>query len=91
MNELIDNVYYIANVPKLVVEIGNDNDNVLLLASANKKLIEDREGMYTLRMIMDLPKYEKIRVQNIIDRLASFYCKKENRMVICKENPYGVH
>ena len=91
MNELIDNVYYIANVPKLVVEIGNDNDNVLLLASANKKLIEDREGMYTLRLIMDLPKYEKIRVQNIIDRLASFYCKKENRMVICKENPYGVH
>ena len=91
MNELIDNVYYIAKVSKLVVEIGNDNNNVILLASANKKLIEDREGMYTLRMIMDLPKYEKIRVQNIIDTLSSFYCKKHNRMVICKENPSVVH
>ena len=91
MNELIDNVYYIAKVSKLVVEIGNDNNNVILLANANKKLIEDREGMYTLRMIMDLPKYEKIRVQNIIDTLSSFYCKKHNRMVICKENPSEVN
>lgn len=91
MNELIDNVYYIAKVSKLVVEIGNDNNNVILLENANKKLIEDREGMYTLRMIMDLPKYEKIRVQNIIDTLSSFYCKKHNRMVICKENPSVVN
>ncbi len=43
--------------------------------------------MYTLRMIMDMPKYKKIRVQNIIDCLASFYSKKENRIIICKENP----
>ena len=87
MNELIDNVYYIAKIPKLIVQIGNDNDNKQLLCKMNRKLLEDREGMYSLTMIMDLPKYEKLRVPNILNRLAGFYCKKENRIIICNENP----
>ena len=87
MNDLVDNVYYIAKVNKLVIQIGNHNDNIFLLSKANKKLRDDRDGMYALRIIMDTPKYAKIRAQNIIDCLASFYGKKENRMIICKENP----
>ena len=87
MDELITNVYYIAKVHKLAVQIGNNSDNINLLNKADKKLKNDRDGMYTLRMIMDMPKYKKIRVQNIIDCLASFYSKKENRIIICKENP----
>ena len=81
------NVYYLSKTPKLVFQIGNDHGNIHLLSKANKRLIDDRDGMYTLRMIMDMPKYKKIRVQNIIDCLASFYSKKENRIIICKENP----
>ena len=91
MNELIDNVYYLAKTPKLVVQIGNDHGNIHLLSKANKKLLDDRDGMYTLRMIMDMDKYIKIRSQNIISCLASFYCKKENRMIICKENPNEIY
>ena len=91
MNELIDNVYYLAKTPKLVVQIGNDHGNIHLLSKANKKLLDDRDGMYTLRMIMDMDKYIKIRSQNIINCLASFYCKKENRMIICKENPNEIY
>ena len=87
MNILINNVYYISKVSKLVVQIGNNNDNINLLSQSNKKLLNDREGMYSLRMIMDTPKYEKIRVQAIINKLASFYSKKENRIIICNENP----
>ena len=92
MKELVDNVYYIAKVSKLVIQIGNDNDNKNLLAKSNKKLLDDREGFYTLRMIMDMPKYEKIRVQKILEGLTGFYCKKKNnRMIICKENPYEIN
>ena len=91
MNELIDNVYYLAKTPKLVLQIGNDHGNIHLLSKANKKLLDDRDGMYTLRMIMDMDKYIKIRSQNIISCLASFYCKKENRMIICKENPNEIY
>jgi hypothetical protein len=87
MNELIDNVYYIAKVPKLVVEIGNYNDNIHLLSKSNKKLIDDRNCFYTLRMIMDVPQYQKMRAREIINCLAGFYHKKDNRIIICKENP----
>ena len=87
MNELIDNVYYIAKVPKLVVEIGNYNDNIHLLSKSNKKLIDDRNSFYTLRMIMDVPQYQKMRAREIINCLAGFYHKKDNRIIICKENP----
>ena len=91
MNELIDNVYYLAKTPKLVVQIGNDHGNIHLLSKANKRLIDDRDGMYTLRMIMDMDKFIKIRSQNIINCLASFYRKKENRIIICKENPNEIY
>ena len=87
MNELIDNVYYIAKVPKLVVEIGNYNDNIHLLSKSNKKLIDDRNCFYTLRMIMDVPQYQKMRAREIINCLAGFYHKKDNRIIVCKENP----
>ena len=87
MNELIDNVYYIAKVPKLVVEIGNYNDNIHLLSKSNKKLIDDRNSFYTLRMIMDVPQYQKMRAREIINCLAGFYHKKDNRIIVCKENP----
>ena len=91
MNELIDNVYYLSKTPKLVVQIGNDHGNIHLLSKANKRLIDDRDGMYTLRMIMDMDKFIKIRSQNIINCLASFYRKKENRIIICKENPNEIY
>ena len=91
MEELIDNVYYISKISKLVVQIGNYNENKNLLLKSNKKILDDREGMYTLRMIMDIPKYAKIRVQTIIDKLVSLYRTKRNRMIICKESPYEIN
>ena len=38
MNKLINNVYYIAKVSKLVIQIGSDNDNIHLLAKSNKNI-----------------------------------------------------
>ena len=95
MNELIANVYYIAQLSKLIVQIGNDNNNIHFLAKLltkfNKNISADAESLYSLRMIMDFPKYSKLRVQNILDKLTSFYCKKKNRMIICKEDPYEIN
>ena len=91
INELINNVYYIAKTPKLVVQIANDNTNLYLLSKGNERLINDRDGMYCLRMIMEFPKYKKIMASDIINCLAGFYGKKENRMVICRENPNEIN
>ena len=95
MNELIVNVYYVAQVSKLIVQIGNDNNNIHFLAKLltkfNNNISADAESLYSLRMIMDFPKYSKLRVQNILDKLTSFYCKKKNRMIICKEDPYEIN
>ena len=38
-------------------------------------------------MIMDVPQYQKMRAREIINCLAGFYHKKDNRIIICKENP----
>ena len=86
MNKLINNVYYIAKVSKLVIQIGSDNDNIHLLAKSNKNILDNSKAIYALKMILHFPKYKKLREQRIIDRLTSFYCKKPNRMIICKEN-----
>ena len=91
MNKLINNVYYIAKVSKLVIQIGSDNDNIHLLAKSNKNILDNSKAIYALKMILHFPKYKKLREQRIIDRLTSFYCKKPNRMIICKENPYEMN
>ena len=88
MKEIFGIVYYLAKTPKLVVQIANDEINKKLLMEANKKLAENRDEMYSLRLIMEFPKYNKIMTTNIINCLLDFYVKKkENRMIICKENP----
>ena len=91
INELINIVYYMAKTPKLVVQIANDNTNLQLLSKATKRLTNDRDGMYCLRMIMEFPKYQKIMASDIINCLSGFYGKKENRMIICKENPNEIN
>ena len=87
MNEFVDLVYFKALVPKIVVQIGNDNDNIHLLSKVvdkYNKLIQTQ--IYSLVMLMDLPEYKKLYTMNIIRCLASFYSKKENSAILCKEN-----
>ena len=92
MNELVELVYYLANTPKLVVQIANDDNNKDLLAKVNTELNGARNELYSLRMIMEFPKYKKIMTSNIIDCLFGFYRKKkENRLIICKENPNKIY
>ena len=88
MTEFVDLVYYKALVPKLVIQIGNDNDNIHLLCKVIDKFIKSRlNEMYSLIMLMDLPQYKPLYTMNIIRCLASFYSKKENSAILCKENP----
>ena len=92
MKEIFGIVYYLAKTPKLVLQIANDEINKKLLMEANKKLAENRDEMYSLRLIMEFPKYNKIMTTNIINCLLDFYVKKkENRMIICKENPDKIY
>ena len=88
MKELVELVYFIAEVPKLIVQIGNDNNNEHLLSKVNRKYIQERQtGMYSMIMMMGLPEYKQLYTMHIIECLASFYAKKRNRAIICKENP----
>ena len=88
MKELIELVYFKAEVPKLIIEIGNDNDNEHLLSKIIKKYIEDRQtGIYSMIILMELPEYRQLYTMNIIECLASYYAKRKNRAILCKENP----
>ena len=92
MNELFELVYHLTKTPKLVVQIANDKNNKNLLMKANEKLVKALDEIYSLRMIMEFPKYNKIMTTDIIKCLLGFYVdKKENRMIICKENPDEIY
>ena len=92
MKELVELVYFLSNTPKLVVQIANDNNNKDLLEKMNTELNGGRNEFYILKMIMEFPKYTKIRTSNIINCLFGFYRKKkENRLIICKENPNKIY
>ena len=88
MEELVELVYFQAEITKLVVQLGNDNDNTRLLPKVINKRIQDRRtGMLSMIILMDLPEFKKLYSMNIIKCLASFYSKKKNRAILCKENP----
>ena len=88
MKEFVDLVYFKASIPKIVIQIGNDNDNIHLLSKVIDKFTKNRlNEMYSLIMLMDLPQYKPLYTMNIIRCLASFYSKKENSAILCKENP----
>ncbi len=90
MKELVELVYYKAVTPKLVIQIGNCNDNNHLLSKVMDQCIINRKmEMESLLMIMDLPKYKQLYKGDIIKCIASFCLKKENRVILCKENPYN--
>ena len=92
MKELVELVYFKAEVPKLIVQIGNDNNNEHLLSKVNRKYIQERQtGMYSMIMMMELPEYKQLYTMHIIECLASFYEKKRNRAIICKENPDNIN
>ena len=92
MKELVELVYFTAEVPKLIVQIGDDNNNEHLLSKVIRKFIQERQtGMYSMIMMMELPEYKQLYTMNIIECLASFYAKKSNRAIICKENPDNIN
>ena len=88
MDELVDLVYYKAVVPKLVVQIGSSMDNVFTLTRIiNRRIAKRKTELNALLMIMDMPQFKKLYTGEIIKSIASFYLKKENRELLCKENP----
>ena len=88
MDELVDLVYYKAVVPKLVVQIGSSMDNIFTLSRViNRRIAKRKTELNALLMIMDMPQFKKLYTGEIIKSIASFYLKKENRELLCKENP----
>ena len=88
MNDLVQLVYFKSKVPKLVVQIGNCNDNIHLLQKTIGKYIKDkRTGMNSFILLMDIPKYKPLYTMNIIKCLASFYSKNPDKAILCKEDP----
>ena len=89
MAELAFLVYKKSTVPKLLIQINNDNENSRLLSKVFSKHMKEKDLMYDLLLIMQSPGYkEKLFTPNIIGCLASFLAKKSNRAIICKEDPY---
>ena len=86
MNELFKLVYFKAVVPKLVLQIGYDNEH-LLSKVIYKYILESKTELQSIIMIFMLDKYEKLRVASVLECLSSFYEKKKNKVIICKENP----
>jgi len=86
MNELVELVYFKAVVPKLVIQIGNENTH-MLSKILYKYVLETRTEMHSLIMIFMLEKYQKLRVGSILECLSSFYEKKKNRAILCIEEP----
>ena len=90
MKELIDLVYFTASTPKLVVEIGNEYSNehnlFKIIKEYNSKFSNE---IYSLIMIFHKPEFEKLMVRRIFECLSSFYERKKNRAILCRENPYN--
>ena len=88
MDELVELVYYKAVVPKLVVQIGSSMDNIFTLSRViNRRIAKRKTELNALLMIMDVPQFKKLYTGEVIKSIASFYLKKENRELLCKENP----
>lgn len=90
MTELVLLVYEKAIVPRLLIQINNDNESAHLLAKVfSSHINEKKKLMNDLILVMQLPDIKmKIYTPNIIKCLASFLAKKGNRAIICKEDPY---
>jgi len=86
MKELIDLVYIKAIVPKLVIQISNENEHMLSKV-LSKYINESKTEMNSLIILMDKPEFKKLYNTEILECLFSFYGKKKNRAIICKENP----
>jgi hypothetical protein len=86
MKELVELVYFKAVVPKLVIQIGNENTH-MLSKILHKFILETRSELHSLCMIFMLEKYQKLRIGNILELLSSFYEKKKNRVILCIEEP----
>ena len=52
----------------------------------NKRIQDRRTGMLSMIILMELPEFKKLYATNIIACLASFYSKRKNRAILCKEN-----
>jgi hypothetical protein len=86
MKELIELVYIKATVPKLVIQISNENEHMLSKV-LSKYINESKTEMNSLIILMDKPEFKKLYNTEILECLFSFYGKKKNRAIICKENP----
>jgi hypothetical protein len=86
MEELFKLVYFKAVVSKLVIQIGYDNEH-LLSKVIYKYILESKTEFQSLIMIFMMDKFEKLRVTRVLECLSSFYEKKKNKVIICKENP----
>ena len=89
MRDLIQLVYEDALVPKLVIQISNENSNLLskvLSAFIKEKKEKCSNEMNSMLILMNIPEYKKLYNQTILECLSSFYGMKKNRVIICKEN-----
>ena len=84
MKELVELVYFKEFLPKLVIQIGNENTH-MLSKILYKYILETRTELHSLFMIFRLEKYQKLRVGKILELLSSFYEKKKNRAILCIE------
>ena len=85
MESLVQFIYFKAKIKKLLFQIcGNKN---ILKTIVNHYIEDCRTGMYSLVTLMNKDPFKKLYTVNILECLTSFYSKRKNRVIICKDNP----
>ena len=84
MRELVELVYYKANVEKLVVEISRENvENLSYVLSED--ILRDRFELYSMALVTNFSKFQMSNKRKILKIMASFYkAKKKDKAIICK-------
>ena len=89
MKFLVKLIYFRTKIKKLIFQIcGNKN---ILKTFINRYIEDCRAGMYSLITLMNKDAYKKLHTVNILECLTSFYSKRKNRVIICKDDPLRVN
>ena len=82
-HKLIQYVYFRTEINKLVCQISGKKE--MLKEIINSYMEISKTEMGALIMLMSKEEYKKLKNNKILECLTSFYSKRENRAIICKD------
>ena len=88
MKELIELVYYKANIEKIIIKI--NNKNIELFSKLLSKFIIDYKNihknyLYSIIYLAHHPKFKQINSTELFKVLSKFIVLNDNRCILCDE------